>query len=123
MIKVMTKKIFTTAALLSCLLVSFKASTSVEGKWKGTYKTPDGNEYPVTYNFKAESGSLAGMATFPKGTIVNGKVEGTEISFDVPVYGSPIMHTGKYYSQADSIGMDIQLNGKKLHATLLRDNE
>jgi hypothetical protein len=119
----MTKKIFTTAALLSCLLVSFKASTSVEGKWKGTYKTPDGNEYPVTYNFKAESGLLAGVATFPKGTIINGKVEGIELSFDVPVYGSPIQHTGKYYTQADSIGMDIQLNGKTLHATLLRDNE
>ena len=122
----MMKKIFTILVMVSSFMFCYAVTTiqdGLNGKWSGEFKTPDGGEYPITYNFKEVSGTLAGVATFPKGTIENGKVNGTDFTFVVPAYGSPIMHTGKYYSQADSIGIDMDFNGKKLHATLKRDTQ
>jgi len=122
----MINKILTVAALVGCfvifLAVSRNSNSNLNGKWYGTLKTADGGQYPLNYEFLSKSGELTGEASSPKGSIVNGKVNGDQFSFSVAIDGGDVQHTGVYYRDADSIGVDIVFNGKKLHATLKRDN-
>src|ERR1700733_9690517 len=117
----MKKRIFASVALVCCVMVCFAIAADLAGKWTGTLKTPDGNEIPLTYVFKTDSGKLTGTAATPEGEIplTEGKlVSGTDFTFDVSVNGADYKHTGKFYPDADSIGMDIDFNGMKLHTTL-----
>jgi hypothetical protein len=121
----MKRKIFTTAALVCCIMMSFAIMASLAGKWTGTLKTPDGNDVPLTYVFKTDSGKLTGTAATPEGEIpiTEGKLNGDDFSFNVSVNGSDYRHTGKLYEAADTIGLDIDLNGQKFHTTLKRDSK
>jgi hypothetical protein len=119
----MKRKIFTTVALVCCFVVCFAIAADLAGKWTGTLKAPDGNEYPLTYVFKTDSGKLTGTGSSPQGDvpITEGKIiNGTDFSFNIAVNGVDIKNTGKYYPAADSIGLDIDYNGMKFHATLKR---
>jgi hypothetical protein len=119
----MKLKLFTITGLFCCFFLCIGASTCViDGKWSGAFKTTDGAEFPVTYTLKQVDGTIIGNSSFPKGSVMDGKLDGDQLSFKVPIYGSPIAHIGKFYCQADTIGIDIELSGKKLHATLKRDN-
>lgn len=121
----MKKRILTTAALVCLMLAAFAFAAGIAGKWTGTLKTPDGNEFPLTYTFKTDSGKLTGMASSPQGevAIANGQMtSATDFTFTVPVNGDDIKHTGKYYPDADSIGMDVEAMGAKMHMTLKRSN-
>ena len=111
----MTRKFFTTTALLCCFMVCFAIVADITGKWTGSIKTPDGNELPVTYNFKVDGTKLTGTADSPQGTVTidDGKVDGDNFSFKVNVGGTDYPHTGKAY--ADSCAMDIDLGGQKVH--------
>jgi len=120
----MKKKIFTTTALVCCFLVCFAIVGDLVGKWSGTLKTPDGNEFPLSYTFKTDSGKLTGIVSGPQGDvpIADGKIiSPTDFTFSISVDGTDIKHTGKFYPDADSIGMDIDYQGMKMHATLKRD--
>src|SRR5580693_9356668 len=104
----MKKRLFATVALACCIMVCFAIAADLAGKWTGTLKTPDGNELPLTYTFKTDSGKLTGMASSPQGdiNITEGKLlSATDFTFTVPVNGTDIKHTGKFYPEADSIGM------------------
>jgi hypothetical protein len=121
----MKKRIFTTAALVCCIMVCFAIAAGIAGKWTGTLKTPDGNEFPLTYTFKTDSGKLTGIASSPQGdvNISDAKMSSaTDFTFSLSVNGTDIKHTGKYYPDADSIGMDIDFQGTKMHTTLKRSN-
>jgi len=120
----MKRKIFSTTALVCCFMVCFAIVADLAGKWSGTLKTPDGNEIPLTYVFKTDSGKLTGTAATPEGeiAITEGKmVSSTDFTFNVSVNGADYKHTCKFYPAADSIGLDIDANGMKLHTTLKRD--
>jgi hypothetical protein len=118
----MKRKILTTAALLCCVMVCFAIVADLTGKWTGSLKTPDGNEIALTYNFKVDSGKVKGTAESPQGTvdISDGKITGNDFTFNLSVNGTDIKHTGKFYPDADSVGMDIDFNGMKFHTTLKR---
>ena len=119
----MKKRIFTTLILACSMLACLALSLGIAGKWTGTIKTPDGNQFPLTYNFKTDSGKLTGTASSAMGefTIANGKMlSESEFTFTLSINGSDVKNAGKYYPQADSIGMDIYNNGLKLHTTLMR---
>ena len=120
----MKRKIFTTVALVCFVMVCFAIAGTLAGKWTGTLKTPDGNEIPLTYVFKTDSGKLTGTAATPEGeiAITEGKlISPTDFTFSVSVNGADYKHTGKFYPDADSVGMDIDFGGQKLHTTLKRD--
>jgi len=121
----MKKKTFTTTILLCCFVVCFAIVAGLAGKWTGTLKTPDGNEIPLTYNFKVDSGKVTGTAETPQGavTIDDGKINGNDFTFKVTVDGNDYKHTGKFYEAADSVGIDIDFNGMKLHTTLKRSDK
>jgi len=118
----MKKKLFTTAILVGIIAVCFAFVAGISGKWVGTVNV-SGNEYPLTYTFKADSGKLSGSAENPQGEspITDGKLNGDKFTFSVSVGGLDVPHVGTYYPAGDSIGMDIDYNGMKLHSTLKRD--
>ena len=120
----MRKRILTTAALVCCFMICFAAIADLSGKWTGTIKTPDGNDLKIYYVFKVDGNKLTGTATGDGSPtpIDNGKINGNDFSFSVSnPEGVVFKHNGKYYG--DSIGMNIEFNGNKLHATLVRDDK
>ena len=121
----MKTKIFTTAALVCCFMVSFAIIAGLAGKWTGTLKSPDGSDFTLTYAFKTDSGKLTGSVSSPQGEIpiTEGKLDGDNFGFNVDVGGTTVKNTGKLYDAADSIGLDIDFGGQKFHTTLKRDNK
>jgi hypothetical protein len=117
----MRKKLLLSAALLACFVFVMAVVDGLTGKWKGTIKTPDGNELQVVYNFKADGDKLTGTAESPEGTVTvdNGKITGDTFSFKVTVDGTDYPHKGKMY--ADSCGIDIDFGGATIHTTVKRD--
>ncbi|MCR8561780.1 hypothetical protein KXD93_29255 [Mucilaginibacter sp. BJC16-A38] len=121
----MKKKIFTSTALLCCFMVCFALVADLNGKWTGTLHAPDGNDYPLNYTFKVDGDKLTGTGESPQGStpITDGKVSGTDYSFTIDVGGVAVKNSGKLYPEADSLGMDIDYNGYKMHATLKRSDK
>jgi hypothetical protein len=93
------------------------------GKWKGNARLPDGNTYPVTYNFLASKDTLTGDAHAegdPK-PLLGGKVNGNAFNFYIKDEdGTAMPHKCRYYPKGDSIVMDIDYQGATIHATLKR---
>ena len=116
----MKRKFFNPIALICCFIVLIAVIADLNGKWTGTLKTPDGNEIPLTYNFKVNGDKLSGTAESPQGavSIDSGKVAGDTFKFQVTVDGNVYPHAGKLY--ADSCGLDIDFGGQKVHTTLKR---
>ncbi len=88
----MNKKIITTALLLCSFFAVFAAIETLNGKWTGSLKTDEGDEYPLLYNFKIDGGQLTGTAKTPKGdmAINDGKINGSNFTFNVIVCGMKI---------------------------------
>lgn len=117
----MKRKIFTTALLSCCFIIAMAAAfADLNGKWAGSFNTPDGQAIDVSYDFKVTGDKLTGTAKSPMGEVAvdNGKVKGDEFSFSVNVQGNDYPHKGKLY--ADSCGMDIDFGGASSHFTLKR---
>lgn len=112
---------FLKPAALSCAFFFAAFLANLEGKWTGNITTPDGSNFPVSYNFKVDGATLTGSAESSQGaaTIDNGKVAGNDFSFSVKVDGTVYPHTGKFYD--DSCGIDIDFGSSIVHTTILRD--
>ncbi|MEP7232661.1 MAG: hypothetical protein ABI691_20545 [Ginsengibacter sp.] len=117
----MRKNIFNPIALSCSFIFFLVVLADLNGKWTCIIKTPDGNELPVTYNFKVDGDKLSGTAESPNGVVPidSGKVAGDTFSFQVTVDGNDYPHKGKVYD--DSCGLDIDLGGQIVHTTLARD--
>ena len=118
----MKRKFFTTAMLVGCFMVCMAAIADLNGKWAGKLIL-GGSEYPLLYNFKVDGDKLTGTALTPEGDvqIANGKTDGTTFSFSITTSGMDIPHTGKFYG--DSTGIDLEINGSKVHSVLKRPEE
>ena len=120
----MKTKAFITLALACSFMICLAAAIAdASGKWKGTFIGPDGSPIGVTYNIKVDGDKLTGTALTPDGDvqIANGKTDGTTFSFSVTTGGMDIPHTGKFYG--DSTGIDLEINGAKVHSVLKRPEE
>jgi len=109
-----------TTMLVFAAIVCFAVIADLTGKWTGTVKSPDGQDFPLTYVFKVDGGKLTGSLQTPQGElpISNGKVNGSDFSFDMDFNGTTISNVGKYY--VDSIGLDAEIGGAKYHTKLVR---
>ena len=120
----MKTKAFITIALICCFVVCLAATIAdLSGKWTGTVRTPDGNDLQLHYVFKVDGDKLTGtgQGDGDPDPITDGKINGDDITFKVAnAEGRVFPHTGKYYAQGDSIGMDIEVDGAKFHSTLKR---
>jgi hypothetical protein len=119
----MKKKTITFTVLLGCFLVCFTTVQNLDGKWIGSLKTDQGDEYLLRYNFKVDNDQLTGTAKTPKGEmkINDGTTNGKKFTFNVIVSGMEIDHNGQFYG--DSVGMDLSLGDVKSHVTLKRDDK
>jgi len=120
-----TKLITTVAIMFSCIVCLAAIAGDLNGKWVGSLKTPDGNEFPLSYVFKVDGDKLTGTAAGPEGEIpiTAGKINGSDFTFNLSINGADIAHTCKYYSEGDSISLNVDFNGAKMHAQLKRDTK
>ena len=118
----MKKKIFTTLALVCCIMTCFAIAAGLAGNWTGTVKTSDGKGNRLTYTFKTDNGKLTGSVRSTQGEVPlsDCKLNGNDFSFNATSNGTVLKHTGKFYPDADSIGLDLDLGGVKMHTTLRR---
>lgn len=118
------KKNLLTTILIFCCAICFAAIADLSGKWSGVLKTPDGNELPLTYNFKIDGNKLTGTAEAQGAEVAidSGKVNGKDFTFQITnTNGIVIPHHGTYYG--DSVGMNLDFQGIKFHCTLKRDSQ
>lgn len=116
----MKKKTVITMLLACGFSLCYAAIANINGNWTTNLKPGDGSEVAVTYTFKTVGDKFTGNLAFPSGDfpITDGKITGDSISFKVDFQGHGIPNLGKVY--ADSIGLDILMNSKKYHNTLVR---
>ena len=123
----MKRKMVIVLTLLSCAIAGLAAVfADVNGKWTGTFNGPDGNPIDVTYTLKADGGKLTGDASAQDLTlkIDSGKINGDDFKFSITnPEGVTIPHTGKYFAQGDSISMNADYQGFKMHSTLKRSEK
>ncbi len=112
----------TLTALLLLAVSAFAAD--VDGKWKGSMSTPNG-DIPVGFTLKADGAALTGAMAGMDGNdiaIKDGAVDGANISFSVTLDfgGMPFTPTYKGVVSADNIkftgdagGMPFELVVKK----------
>jgi len=121
----MSRKLFITAALVCCVFIGVAALIAeLSGKWKGNLQLPDGQNVVVTYTINVTGDKLSGTAETFGHTIKidDGKVNGNDFTFNITNNdGIIIPHTGKFYPEADSVGMSMDFGGAKFHTTLKRD--
>jgi len=116
----MKRKFLTTVLLCGCFLGGLAAIADFSGSWGGILTMENGDQYPLTYNFKIDGDKLTGTVKTPKGELPvdDGKIKGDKFTFTVTLGDIEIPHSGKFYG--DSIGVDIAANGVKAHTTLKR---
>jgi len=87
-------------------------AADVTGTWSTEMKTPDGNNFQLTFTFKQDGNTLTGTVQGPMGDplpISNGKVDGDKFSFDVSFNGMTIHH-------------DCAVNGDEIKMTTKSDS-
>jgi hypothetical protein len=116
----MKRKFINPSLLCMGLIICMTVLADLTGQWKGTVAMPDGSDIQLTYNLKAEGEKLTGTVVSPQGElpISDGKISGSNFTFNISIQGAAIPHAGKYYG--DSVGIDIDYNGYKMHSTLKR---
>jgi hypothetical protein len=116
------KKILITTALVCTFAAAFAYFADISGKWSGMLNAPDGNQYPLNYTLKADGDKLTGTGDSPQGSInlTQGMIKGDSLSFHIDVNGVDVINSGKYYTAGDSIGLTVDYQGMKMHATLKR---
>jgi hypothetical protein len=120
----MKRKALITTALVCCFMICLAAViTDANGKWTGSVKGPDGNNIDLTYTIKIDGNKLTGEAEAQSLTLKldSGVVNGNDLKFSITnPEGVNIPHSGKYFAQGDSISMNIDYQGYKMHSTLKR---
>jgi hypothetical protein len=89
-------------ALCAALLIVFSArpliaATDITGTWVGDLSTPDGNTFPLKFNFKQDGSKFTGTVDGPQGdplAISDGKIDGDKITFTVTFNDTVIHHEG-----------------------------
>jgi hypothetical protein len=119
----MLKKSGITVMIMCFFTVCVAAmAIDVTGKWNTTLNSQDGS-INLLYTFKADGDKLTGTVSSgtSESTIDNGQIKGSEISFTVNRGGEEINNHGTVYK--DSIGLDVENTGFKIHLLLKRDTK
>lgn len=98
--------------ILPFILFLFIASgcfaTGVDGTWKGTMQSPNG-DMDITFSFKMVGDKLTGQVKTSNGDleITNTKIDGKDFSFDVTFNDMTIKHKCTLKDD-DTIGMKVE---------------
>ena len=91
------------------MLVALAATAAdVNGIFRGQYTSADGRHHRITFTLKSEGGKVTGTVngTVNKTAILDGKVNGDEISFDAQ------WPYGKFHYQGKFSGDELRLTVK-----------
>jgi hypothetical protein len=121
------KKVVISITLISTFIICFglmsmsRNSAKLNGSWFGVAVTTAGN-CRLDYKFLTVGNHFVGTAVSPQGeaTIVDGTINGSDIDFSISFKGHEVKHTGKYNDANNTITMDLDLGGAKLHTTLIQ---
>ncbi|HEY1055068.1 MAG TPA: hypothetical protein VGE24_08030 [Emticicia sp.] len=104
-------------------IITFCLAAEITGKWIGQLRTPDGNEFPVSYTLNAEGETLNGTVTIPDSelTITDGKIKGNDFSFTVTYQGTPYLNEGKL--SGDSLKVKVHFGDEIVESTLKREEK
>ena len=120
----MKRKLLMAALLLGVACVALAdVFTGLSGKWTGKIITPDGNSLQIYYVFKVDGDKLTGtgQGDGDPTAIDSGIVKGNNFSFSISSpQGALFKHTGIYYPQGDSVGLNVTIQGAVHHVTLNR---
>ena len=103
--------------LLTILVAVFSIAAShaegISGKWKASVESPQGT-MEMTYTFKVDGEELTGFISTPMGDleINNGKVNGSEFSFDIDMMGTAMPNKGKLEGDVIKIKMEMPGGGQ-----------
>jgi hypothetical protein len=91
----MVRRILISIIIIFCL-TNFVNASNIDGKWKGKFNSPNG-EVELIFNFQTNGDTLTGTVNSAMGElpILNGKINGNEISFNIEPGGNTITHEGK----------------------------
>jgi hypothetical protein len=99
------------AGLLLAAAAAPALAADVTGTWNADTVGPDGQSYPLTFTFKQEGAKLTGTVQGPMGDpieISNGKVDGSNLSFDVSFNGVTLSHAGSVNDAGDEIKLSTK---------------
>jgi hypothetical protein len=115
----MNSKIFNSFVLALCGVLFWVITLDISGKWTGKVDF-NGNDVPLTYDFKSEGDKLTGSVQTPYGesAISDGKVDKDVITFNTQLNGINIPQSGKMFQ--DSIILKINYDGNEMTTTLKR---
>jgi len=120
----MKRKMVVVLAFVCSAMIGLAAVfADANGKWTGTFSGPDGNPIDVNYTLKVDGDKLTGEAAAQGITLKldSGKISGNDFKFSITnPEGVTIPHIGKYFAQGDSISMNVDYQGFKMHSTLKR---
>ena len=87
---------FLFASLLIMMSTAAFSQSTLDGNWKGTRETPNG-EFEINYTFKVTGKELTGTwkTQFGEAKIENGKVDGKKFSFSISFNDMKIENTGE----------------------------
>jgi hypothetical protein len=76
------------------------AQNPIDGDWKGTRETPNGN-FEVNYTFKVEGNVVTGTwkTQFGETKLENGKIDGKKFSFSISFNDMTISSTGELINE------------------------
>ena len=96
------KYLLTIAFVFACI-TSF-AQQSIDGNWKGTRETPNGN-FEVNYTFKVEGKVLTGVwkTQFGESKLEEGKIDGSKISYTISFNDMKLSYTGEVKSENEIV--------------------
>ncbi len=96
-------------------------AADINGNWKGTVKTPDGNDLEIIYYLKAEGENLTGkveaenLGAVP---LLDGKIKGQDFNFKLKLGNTIMENQGKMFS--DSIVIKTLVQGNTFQNTFKR---
>ncbi|HEY6502627.1 MAG TPA: hypothetical protein VIZ28_01510 [Chitinophagaceae bacterium] len=76
------------------------AQNTIDGNWKGTRETPNGN-FEVNYTFKVEGSEVKGTwkTQFGEASLEKGKIDGKKFSFTISFNDITINSTGEVINE------------------------
>src|SRR5665213_4541984 len=93
----MKKLLCLCAVLMMALTTATAFAADQTGAWTGSMKSPNGDDFQITFNLKQDGAKLTGTVQGPQGDpmdITDGKVDGDKFSFNASFNGMTIKHDG-----------------------------